>query len=338
MIPVSLPGGNFYASLVLSLVCLSTLLTWLAKLAVDRGARRWLREHRRLGPAMMAVLAVAGGIFPYQHVSLWLATQRDLRDEQARRAVLDAGRRLAGIDMPRGTVLRLGEAGQLDSFVQADFPAQVEVGGLLARQLFRYPRPADGAGPARESWSLALSADQPVQGWTCSRGHRAELVLDASGRPRFDSCHLAAGNMLDGQPLPAGTWLDLRQDAPPRWLLRTDGSEPAVVAGMPLLKADISVDDRHDVASFEGLLAQELTLGPYTYPTGTRAASAAGVAGAQPGDLLFSPPRGRSARREGQADVAAGHSVLQAPDGTVRAVLGNRQAGVLDVATMQIGP
>jgi len=338
MIPVSLPGGNYYASLVLSLICLSTLLTWLARLAVDRGARQWLRGHRRLGPAMMAVLAVAGGIFPYQHVSQWLAAQREARDEQARRAVLDAGRRLAGIDMPAGTTLRLAEAGNPDSFVQADFPTQVEIGGLLVRQLFRYRRAAGANSVPTESWSVTLPADQPVQGWTCSHHHRAELLLDRRGKPRFDSCHLAAGNTLDGQPLPAGTWLDLRQEAPARWLLRTDGREPAVVQGLPLLKADISVDDRRRLLSFEGLLAHELTLGALTYPTGTRAGSATGVSGAQPGDLLFSPPRGRSARRDGEADVAAGQSVLQAPDGTVRAVLGNHEAGVLDVATMRIGP
>ena len=35
MIPVSLPGGNFYVLMAVSLACLSTLLTWLAVLATS---------------------------------------------------------------------------------------------------------------------------------------------------------------------------------------------------------------------------------------------------------------------------------------------------------------
>ncbi|ARP96657.1 hypothetical protein [Bordetella genomosp. 13] len=338
MIPVSIPGGNYYASLVLSLICLSTLLTWLARLAISRRSRMWLREHRRLGPAMMAALAVTGSIFPYQHIGQWLAAQRDAREEQARRAVLESARRLAGVDMPAGTTLRLTHPGDLESFTQADFPALVEVGGLQASQLFRYRRPAGPDGPAKETWSVTLAADQSVQGgWRCSRSHRAELIME-DGRPRFDSCHLASGNTLGNLPLPTGTWVDLRQAMPQRWLLRVEGSEPATVAGLALLKADISVDSQRQLLTFEGLLAEELRLGDLTYPTGTRAGSAAGVRGAQPGDLVFSPPRGRAARRAGQPDIASGNTVVQAPDGTVRSVLSNRDAGVLDVATMQIGP
>ena len=71
MIPVSLPGGNFYVLMVVSLACLSTLLTWLAVLATSRGARLWLGEHRRGGAILMALLAVIGGIFPYQQLSQW---------------------------------------------------------------------------------------------------------------------------------------------------------------------------------------------------------------------------------------------------------------------------
>ncbi len=59
MIPVSLPGGNFYVTMDLSLVCLATLLTWAAMLACSRDARLWLADHRRLGPMLMAVLDVA---------------------------------------------------------------------------------------------------------------------------------------------------------------------------------------------------------------------------------------------------------------------------------------
>ncbi|MEN7522398.1 hypothetical protein ABFO09_19835, partial [Bordetella pertussis] len=83
-------------------------------------------------------------------------------------------------------------------------------------------------------------------------------------------------------------WVAARQPGP--WLLRTEGSDPLDVGRLPLLKVDMTLDDRRQVAGFEGLLARELTLGEMTYPTGTRVASApAGLAQAQAGDLLFSP-------------------------------------------------
>jgi hypothetical protein len=337
MIPVSLPGGNHYFYMAVSLICLSTLLTWTIRLTIDRQARHWLHAHRRLGTALLAALLLIGGIFPLRQLILWQDIQREARETQARRTVLDQAQTISGIAMPAGTVLKLDLPGRTDSFVQADFPQPIEIIGMQASQVFRHVRAADGGVPARESWSIALAQDQATQGWTCSHSHRAELLIE-NGKPRFDSCHLAAGNKLDGQPLPTGTWLHWRQGDPLRWMLSTDGSEPAQIKRMPLLKADVLVDGQARIVSFEGLLAQETKLGEMTYPTGTRAGSALNVPGAQAGDLLFSPPRGRSAQREGKSDVQPGNSVLQAPDGNVRLVLENRQAGVLDVSTMHIAP
>ena len=47
MIPVALPGGNFYPMLAVSLVCLATLLTWIAVLCTNRLARTRLRARPR---------------------------------------------------------------------------------------------------------------------------------------------------------------------------------------------------------------------------------------------------------------------------------------------------
>ena len=108
--------------MVVSLACLSTLLTWLAVLATSRGARLWLGEHRRGGAILMALLAVIGGIFPYQQLSQWLAAQREARQNASLNMTLPQPTRLAGVDMPAGTVLRVTAPGDPASFDRATFP------------------------------------------------------------------------------------------------------------------------------------------------------------------------------------------------------------------------
>jgi len=350
MIPVSLPGGNFYVLMAASLACLATLLTWLAVLATTRSARLWLGDHRRVGTTLMTFLALVGAIFPYQQFSLWFAAQRDAQADADRKTTLAHATRLAGVDMPAGTVLSLTRPGELASFDRAVFPETqpAPVLGVNATQLFRY-----AATPKQpETLSVEIARDQAQEGWLCAHGHRLEFVMQG-GQPRFSSCHLAIGNTLDKQPVPAGAWLKVDEAArgtpldagatagatSPRWLLRTEGSDALNLHQMPLLKVDMRLDAQRRMLNFEGLLARETVLGSMTYPPGTRVLSAPPrLPGAQPGDLLFSPSRGRAARLEGGEEVSAGNSVLQAPDGTVRSVLSNREAGVLDVAAMRMAP
>ena len=193
MIPVSLPGGNYYVLMAVSLACLSTLLTWLAILATSRGARLWLGDHRRGGTLLMALLAVVGGIFPYQQLSQWLVAQREARLGASLNLVLAQPTRLAGLDMPAGTALRLATPGEPASFDRATFPEgqPVTVQGVSATRLFHYP--ATSRQP--ETLSVEIARDQALDGWLCAHGHRLEFVL-LGGQPRFASCHLAIGNTL----------------------------------------------------------------------------------------------------------------------------------------------
>ncbi|HEX7748880.1 MAG TPA: hypothetical protein VF445_09025 [Bordetella sp.] len=338
MISVLLPRGNHYIYLAVSLICLSTLLTWVIWLAITPASRHSLRGRLRLGLTLMACLAVIGSLYPYHLAASWLAAQRALDRARAHRDILQTGQTVAGIAMPAGTILHLRKIGQPGTFALARFPQPTEVDGLQVRSIRRHVSPARADAPPRETWSVALAGDQVVQGWICSHRHPVDLAIEKNGKPRFADCHLADGNKLDGQPLPMGTWLSRSQDAPPRWLLSTDGSEAATIAHFPLLKADIVVDAQSRIVSFNGLLARQAKLGDVTYPLGTRVASALDVPGALAGDLLFSPPRGRTAQYKNHSDVQAGTSVLQAPDGTVRLMLDNRQAGVVDAATLRIGP
>ncbi|MGB3435608.1 hypothetical protein [Achromobacter sp.] len=340
MIPVSLPGGNFYVLMAASLACLATLLTWLAVLATTPGARAWLGGHRRGGAILMAFLAIIGAIFPYQQFSLWFSARQNAQADAERKTVLAQPTQLAGVAMPAGTVLSLAQPGDLTSFDLAVFPEThpASIQGVAATRLFRYPASSKQA----ETLSVEIARDQAQDGWLCAHGHRLEFVL-RDGHPSFASCHLAIGNTLNQQPVPPGAWLKVINGASaadaPRWLLRTEGSEALEVARMPLLKVDMQLDSQRRMLDFEGLLARETMLGDMTYQPGTRVLAASlRLPGARPGDLLFSPSRGRSARRAGGEDVPAGKSVLQAPDGAVRSVLSNREAGVLDVAAMRIGP
>ena len=345
MIPVSLPGGNFYVLMAVSLACLSTLLTWLAVLATSRGARHWLGGHRRLGTILMTALALLGAIFPYQQLGQWLDAERDAQADAGRRSVLNQPTRVAGVDMPAGTVLRLATPGELSTFDRARFPDGQPglIHGLESTGLYRY------AATARqpETLSVEIARDQAQEGWLCAHGHRVEFVM-LGGQPCFASCHLAIGNQLDRQPVPPGTWIQVDpavrgqpiEQAARRALAVAHGRQRAHGGGAAVAaEAGTAAGCPPPAAGFRGLLSRETALGDMTYPAGTRVLSGGlRAAGAQPGDLLFSASRGRVARRAGGTDVAAGSSVLQAPDGAVRAVLSNRDAGVLDVAAVRVGP
>jgi hypothetical protein len=347
MIPVALPGGNFYPMLGVSLVSLATLLTWIAVLCTNRVARLRLRAHPRINATAMVVLAVLGSIFPARQILHWLDARRAAENTAAHTIMLNHPRTLSGIDMPPGTRLLVMLPGRPDTFETAGFPEPVRVGGIPVVSLQRYLAKA-GAGEYRATGASAfLRKDVSVEGWICSHRHKVEFKTEESGALRFSSCHLAPGNELGGQPLPEGTWVSLRRGARPAadfqhvdgWLLRTDGSEPSTVDGMPLLKAELRLNRDRKIVWFEGTLGKSFSLGPMTYPTGTRVATAgAAVQGAKPGDLVFSASRGRSAERNDGDDVPAGQSVLQAPDGEVRAVLSNHAAGVLDFASIGATP
>ncbi|MFC4278943.1 hypothetical protein [Achromobacter aloeverae] len=347
MIPVALPGGNFYPMLIASLICLATLLTWIAILCTTPSARLRVREHPRKSLAVMGLLALVGAVFPAGQAQRWLVARAAAEDETRRTLVLDHGAELDGIAMPANTRLLLKTPGQLATFEQASFPTAVTMDGARIKQLRRYVR-GDGAAATVIGASAAISQDQDIHGWRCSHGHLVEFRVSATDkRLHFSSCHLASGNQLDKQAIPAGTWASLRTGTAAAgdpslaegWLLRTDGSEAMLVQGLPLLKVELRLDPQRKLQSFEGALSQPFILGPMTYPPGTRVATAGpSLVGAQAGDLVFSPSRGRSARRDGGQDVAAGNSVLQAPDGKLRAVLSNRAAGVLDYASIGLTP
>lgn len=321
-----------------SLACLSTLLTWLITLCVSPTARRRAALHPRYTAALLLLLAIGGATFPYLHSDQWQQARREAQEDLALTLTLRQAQTLDGIAMPAGTRLRLSKPGEPDTFESAIFPAEQQVQGLDTLQIFRYRlSPERARGRPEQTLSIALTRDQAVDGWLCSHGHRVEFARQ-DGQYRFQSCHLAQGNRLEQTQLPTGTWLQRADDeAALRWLLRIDGSQNIAIDGLALLKADIKLDAQRHILGFEGLLAQDLELGEFHYPTGTRVSRAgAALPQAQSGDLLLSPSRGRPAKRSDGTDITSGQTVVQARNGAVRAILSNREAGVQDLAAFRM--
>jgi hypothetical protein len=338
MIQVHLPGGNDYVLMALSVLCLTTLFTWIAALCSSAGARLWVAYHRRAAIALLLALALPGAIFPVRRFMDWRQARAQEADLVARSLTLQAASNVDGAQLPEGSKLLLARAGDLSTYEKAEFPRPTAVYGLQIMGLARYRhRSGDSLPAGSNDVSAVLAEDQIVDGWRCSRRHNVELIVPKAMPPRFRSCNLGEGNTLEQRPIPAGAWVAASPtpSGARGWLLRVDGRDAITFATLSLIKAEARIDENRQVLGFQGQLAVETVLGPMTYPSGTgvRAASP-GVAGAIAGDLIFSPSRGRSAQRKQGESVSSGSSVLQGPDGTVRSVQSNRSLGVLDVADL----
>jgi len=204
MIPVSLPGGNFYVLMAASLACLATLFTWLAALATSPGARDWLSGHRRAGTVLMAVLAVIGAIFPYQQFSQWFSVQREAQADDARKTVLSQPTQLAGVQMPIGTTLRLATPGELASFDRAVFPEShpADIQGVAATRLFRYPpprpsspKPCPPRSRATRRWKAGCARTAIASNSWCKAGIRSfrAATLPSAIRWTSNRCLRAPG-------------------------------------------------------------------------------------------------------------------------------------------------
>ena len=229
--------------------------------------------------------------------------------------MLDQPTRVAGVDMPAGTVLRLATPGELSTFDRARFPEGQPglIHGLESTGLYRY------AATARqpETLSVEIARDQAQEGWLCAHGHRVEFVM-LGGQPRFASCHLAIGNQLTGSRC--------RRARGSRWTrpcapadrtggrgalaVRTEGSEPMAVERLSLLKLELRLDARRQLLGFEGLLSRETALGDMTYPAGTGCCPAAARPAPSPATCCSRPrgapgPAARTWRQLGAAGGTA---------------------------------
>jgi hypothetical protein len=357
MIPVSLPSANFYLLLSLGLLAGVVLAIWGVVLAVSASHRRTVRNHWKKSAVLFVVLAVPFAFFAWVHTIVWQIERESERAEAARNVTLAQAATVGGVAMPAGTRLKLQDEGQLETYVEAEFPAPTPIFGvhtLLARRYLnteyekdtyelirRYPR----------NIVLKGQGDQLVQGWRCDSTQDIEFDTESDGAMKaLNQCTLGSGNEVEGIAIHAGSvlygstgtvYVDGSSD-PDRWRIEVKDPVAVKVFGLMLSEPRIYLDiDRRLLRVSDAELACRVQRGGFDYAEGTQVKTIRRVIDGQrepfPGVLVFSPGEGQVARREGQGDVPEGMSVMQAFDGTLAGIVTNDEVGVFKFATFVVG-
>ncbi|ALM86231.1 hypothetical protein [Bordetella sp. N] len=352
MIPVALPSAAFFFLMAASFCALAGLACWLGMLAISKGWRRALRGAPvKHGVGLLLVVLLSAPAVAYLYV-IRSIDQEHAKEAAARRMTLSDTTRIGALDMPEGTRLTLRRAGEPETFTLAEFPRPVAVGEVQATRVRRELTDEYDSKTyaAKATYPTALAATgagvQQVDGWRCdaARGVTFDTARDGT-LTRLAHCALAQGNTVatpgrgDGHiDLPAGTdlrassgnrYVDGFTDAD-RWEVQPPEGTVLQVAGLALLDPLIRLDaDRRYFELPTATLACDLVLGEMHYATGTKVRSAPrNWRGKHPDVWVFSPWDGQPARRDGHADVGGKQSVVQAPDGTVLAVVDSESVGV----------
>ncbi|CAB3718038.1 hypothetical protein [Achromobacter piechaudii] len=357
MIPISLPSVNFYLLLLLGLIAGVVLAAWGLLLAFSPGHRRTVRKHWKKSAALFVVLAVPFAFFAWVHTIVWQIERESERAEAARHVTLEHAATLGGVAMPAGTRLTLQDEGQLDTYVEAEFPTPTAIFGVQAKRARRYldtEYEKDTYALVRRyprSIILTGEGDQDVQGWRCDSTHDIEFDTEPDGAMKaLSQCQLGRGNTIDGIAIQAGSvlygsngtvYVDGSRD-PDRWRVEIKDPVAVKVFGLMLSEPRLYLDaDRHLLRVSDAELACRARLGAFDYAEGTQVKTVRRVKDGQrepfPGVLVFSPSAGQVARHEGHADVPEGMSVMQAFDGTLAGVVTNDEVGVFKFATFVVG-
>jgi hypothetical protein len=357
MIPLSLPSANFYLLLSLGLLAGVVLAAWGLMLAVSAGHRHTVRKYWKTSAALFVVLAVPFAFFAWVHTIVWQVERESERAEAARNVTLEQASTVGGVAMPAGTRLKLQDEGQLETYVEAEFPAPTSVFGVQAMRVRRYL----DAEYEKDTYALIRryprsvilrgQGDQAVLGWRCDSTHDIEFDTEPDGTMKaLSQCRLGSGNQVDGMAIPAGSvlygsngtvYVDGSTD-PDRW--RIDVKDPIAVPvfGLMLSEPRLYLDaERRLLRVSDAELACRVRRGGFDYAEGTQVKTIRRVIDGQrepfPGVLVFSPAAGQVAKREGHADVPEGMSVMQAFDGTLAGIVTNEEVGVFKFATFTVG-
>ncbi len=357
MIPVSLPSANFYLLLLFGMLAGVVLGGWALVLAISAGHRRTVRKYWKTSAILFVVLAVPFAFFVWVQVIVGQIERESERAEAARNVTLEQAATVGGVAIPAGTRLKLQDEGQLETYVAAEFPVPTPIFGVQATLARRYL----DAEYEKETYALIRryprsiilkgQGDQTVLGWRCDSTHDIEFDTQPDGTMKaLDQCRLGAGNNVDGMAIHAGSvlygsngtvYVDGSTD-PDRWRIEVKDPVAVRVFGLMLSEPRIYLDaDRHLLRVSDSELACRARFGGFDYAEGTQVKTIRRVVDGQreafPGVLVFSPAAGQVAKKEGQADVPQGMSVMQAFDGTLVGIVTNDEVGVFKFATFSVG-
>ncbi|MGB3430929.1 hypothetical protein [Achromobacter sp.] len=358
MIPIALPSAGFYLFVSLGFLAGLALLGWALVLAVSASARRTVRKYWKTSSLVFLVLAMPFAFYAWVQTVVWQIEREGARAEAARNVTLQETTTVGGTAMPAGTRLKLQDEGQLETYLEADFPQPVTMYGVQASSARRYLHTDYDS----ETYALrgryprnvilrGAAGSQEVLGWQCDATQDIEFEVASDGAMKaFDKCVLGPGNRVETVDLAPGSvvygstgtvYTDGSSD-PDRWRIEVKNPVAVRIFGLPLSKPRLYLDDaRRLLRVSDAELACPTRFGGVSYAAGTQVKSARRGRGDErepyPGVLVLSPWDGQAARRDGQADVPEGMSVMHTLAGEVVGVVKNDMVGVFHFATIIVG-
>lgn len=357
MIPIALPSAGFYVLLSFGFVAGLVLLGWLLVVATSAGARRTVRKYWKTSTLLFVVLLVPFAFYAWVQTVVWQIERESDRSEAARNVTLAQPTTVGGVAMPVGTRLKLQDEGQLETYVEAQFPEPVPMYGVQASTATRYLDTDYDKdtyallGRHPRTVLLRGAGSQAVLGWQCDATQDIEIDVARDGAmTALNKCVLGPGNRVESQDIAPGSivygstgtvYTDGSSD-PDRWRIEVKDPVAIKVFGLPLSYPRIYLDDqRHLFRVSDAELACPTQLGELSYVAGTQVQTMRRGRGDQrepyPGVLVLSPWDGQVAKRAGQADVPEGMSVMQTLAGEVVGVVKNEEVGVFHFATFVVG-
>lgn len=357
MIPIALPSAGFYILLSCGFLAGLVLLGWLLVVATSSGARRTVRKYWKTSSLVFLVLLVPFAFYAWVQAVIWQVGRESDRAEAARNITLPQPTTVGGILMPAGTRLKMQDEGQLETYVEAEFPQPVAMYGVQASSARRYLDTEYDMetyalrGRYPRTVILRGAGSQAVLGWQCDATQDIELDVARDGALQgLKQCVLGAGNRADALDIAPGSiaygsdgtvYTDGSRD-PDRWRIEIKDPVAVKVFGLPLSNPRLYLDDtRRLLRVSDAELACATQLGPVSYAAGTQVRSVRRGRGDDrepyPGVLLLSPWNGQAAKRAGHDDVPEGMSIMQTLGGEVIDVVKNENVGVYHFATIIVG-
>lgn len=259
MIPIGLPSVEFLLIRLGYLLATAIWIIWTLRLAFNGKARGKLKNWKIPIFWLLSMVSI---------YSLWsvYAFSRDFaaykaEEQEKYYPVLKERQRLGGIEMPDGTRLKLGVARQNEAFDRAELPHPISVNGVKTTLIERYlsihtDKNHHTTGFTPKNLRLSGVGKSRQSGWICDASAAIVFETDPTGQIKaLQSCTAAAGNLIEGEPLPEGAkivasqgtvFLDSRLGVD-RWLIHLPSDSRLMVGGTEQKGGAVLLDANHAV-------------------------------------------------------------------------------------------